>query len=187
LLVYGGLCLLIFGVLGALGTLLVVRMERRREAALGPRPTPVPPVHRSGDLTLYLRLEGEGAETMAAPAAVHGPHGILPPTALRATAEATLDAMDFATHAALLVAAFQVEPVRFPKERGLVVCLRVRALHPLVAPSRPLHRLEVAELLRSLAALDAAQIVSVDFLLAPETTDGAAALLEPLLGPHALR
>lgn len=169
--------------LAALGFALVIRAERRREAS-GPKREPHRAVHSTADATLYLRFEGRGARAMEELVAQHEPYGRLPVEALRRTSEALLDALDDATHGALVIAGSRILPVRIPERTGVTVCLRVRSRAPLAVPTRPTHRGELATLLRDLAALDAAQVVSADFLQAKATGDRSAPALEVLLGPH---
>lgn len=183
LIVYGGLCLLIFVGLGAIGVFFVVQLERRREALLGQR-VPARVAHSSGDITLYLRFEGQGAAQMGALVEAHGPYGILEPAAVRHVAEATLAALGDATHGLVLIAAYKAEPVRRAPEGGLVVCFRIASRRALSAPARPLERVELTQLLRDLASLEPAEVGSADLLRAPETSDPASPALTTLLGPN---
>ncbi len=183
ILAVGIVCFLSLFALAAFGVLLVVRSERRREAA-EPRRTPPRAVHSTADMTVYLRFEGRGALAMETLVDQHAPYGVLPVDALRPTAEAVLAVLDDATHGVLVVAGHRVVPVRIPVPAGLVVCLRARSRAPLAVPIRPAHRHDLATLLRELSTLDPAQVISADFLRAKATSDGAAPELELLLGPH---
>jgi hypothetical protein len=176
-------CFLVLLVLAAVGVLLVVWSERRHGPS-GALRTPPSTVHATADVSLYLRFEGQGARTIAELVEAHGPHGVLPKEALPEVAEAILVALDDATHGALVVAGFRVAPVYTTDPSAWVVCLRVRSRAPFSVPARPTHRHDLGILLRSIAALDAEQVISADFLRARPTSDRAAVTLEVLLGPH---
>ncbi|MBC7173405.1 MAG: hypothetical protein H5U40_13280 [Polyangiaceae bacterium] len=157
-----------------------MRSERRREAAVGPR-VAVERAHATADLTLYLRFEGSRIDELVSR---FDPHGIVAPEALPALARDLIEALDEATHGALVIAGYKAVPVRRPVPGGLIVCLRTRSRSAIVVPKRPSHRSDLGALLRMLAELDPAEVVSADLLRAATTTDRAAPALEVLLGPH---
>jgi hypothetical protein len=184
----GIVCVLALLVVAVGVVVLVVRAERRHEEAARARRLasgePPPPTGSTGDVSLFLRFEGEGAEAMRALAARFAPHGILPAEAVSEVAEAVRAALDDATHGELVVAAYRVQPVRSPAPGGVIVCLRAQSRVALSVVERSAQRKHLRALLRAIAALEPAQIVSGDFLEAELTADRSAPELRVLLGPH---
>ncbi len=193
LLIGGIVCVLALLAVAAAVVAYVVRVERRHDEAARARKrlgegSTRPAETITGDLSLFLRFEGEGAGAMAALVERFEPHGVLQQEAVSEVAGAILAALDDATHGEVVVAAYRVVSVRSPVAGGTILCFRAQSRTPLVVvedEARPsVHRKHVRDLLRSLAALDAAQVVSGDLLAASITSDRAAPELRTLLGPH---
>jgi hypothetical protein len=188
LLLGGILCVLALLVAAAVVFAFVVRAERRHDEATRGRLRLGDGAEgakgSTGDVSIFLRFEGEGAAAMTALVARFAPHGIVPPEAVGEVARAVLAVLDDATHGELVVAAYRVQPVQSPEAGGVIVCLRAQSRAPLAVIERSAHRKHLRALLRAIAALDAAQIVSGDLLAAEITTDRAAPSLRVLLGPH---
>ncbi len=169
------LCFLAFFGLAAALVALAVRAERRRDASRPPRQVEHVP-HATADLAIYLRFEEEADARAIA--------GGEAEASLRSIVERILARLDGATHGAVVIAGYKIVPVRGGDAGGTVVGLHVHSRVPVAIPARPSHRHDLAALLRELAALDDADVVSSELALGRRTKDRAAPALELLLGPH---
>jgi hypothetical protein len=188
LLVGGIACVLALVLVAAVVVFFVVRAERRHDEATGAlvrlaESGPTSP-GTTGDVSLFLRFDGEGASAMRALVARFAPHGIVPPAEVGAVALEVLASLDHATHGEIIVAAYGVRAVRSAAAGGVVICVRAQSRAPLEVASGEMHRKHLRDLLRAIAALDEPEVVSGDVLLAPITSDGSAPELRVLLGPH---